>query len=68
VVCPNGEKGKVGLCSKSSWLALLRPEVTFVVRGPELLAGATYPDGGCNVEVFTCAIILNWKHSARGSL
>jgi hypothetical protein len=58
VVEPNGEKGKVGLVSERGWLALLRPDVAFVVRGPARAPGAAYPDDGCNVEVFTCADYL----------
>jgi hypothetical protein len=55
VVEPNGEKGKMGLASQSGWLALVRPDATFIIRGPALLPGAVYPDGGCNVEVYTCS-------------
>lgn len=58
LVHPAGEKGKVGLRSQRGWLALLRPEVTFVIQGPELRSDATYPDDGCNVEVYTCAEYL----------
>jgi len=54
VVEPNGQKGKMGLASERGWLALVRPDATFIIRGPALLPGAAYPDGGCNVEVYTC--------------
>jgi hypothetical protein len=55
VVEPNGEKGKMGLDSERGWLALVRPDLTFIIRGPALLPEAAYPDGGCNVEVYTCS-------------
>ncbi len=54
MVEPNGQKGKVGFRSLAGCLALSRPGATLVVRGPELLRTRAYPDGGCNVEVFTC--------------
>lgn len=55
---PTGEKGKVGLNCPDSLLAWLGPHGTFVIQGPARDARATYPDDGCNVEVFTCADYL----------
>lgn len=58
VIEPTGEKGKVGLNSPDGWLAWLGPEATFVIHGPAREVLATYPDDGCNLEVFTCADYL----------
>jgi hypothetical protein len=58
VVLPQGRKGKVGLRSQAGWLAWLRPDCTFVIRGREWVPHATYPDDGCNIEVYTCASYL----------
>jgi len=58
LVAPNGARGKVGLAAPRGWLALLRSDTTLVVSGPKRIAGGAYPDGGCNVEVFTCADYL----------
>jgi len=53
VVEPSGEEGKIGLYSEYGFLALLRPDSTFVKTYKPLLE-ATYSDGGCNVELYTC--------------
>ena len=53
LVEPSGEMGKVGLFSDGGYMALLRPDATFIKRF-DVVAGATYPDGGCNVELYTC--------------
>ena len=50
---PTGERGKVGLFSKHGILALLRKDSTFIKK-VKAQPGATYPDGGCNIELFTC--------------
>lgn len=50
---PTGERGKVGLFSKHGVLALLRKDATFIKR-VKAQPGAVYPDGGCNIELFTC--------------
>jgi hypothetical protein len=58
VVEPRGRKGKVGLQSGPGWLAWLGADSTFVIRGPGRVSHASYPDEGCNVEVYTCAHYL----------
>jgi len=58
VIDPTGQKGKMGLFSDRGWVALLRSDATFVIRSHNPVAGARYPDGGCNVEVYTCAQYL----------
>jgi len=55
VVLPQGQKGKVGRYSELGWLAWLLPELSFVIRGPARDLKQTYPDDGCNLEVYTCA-------------
>lgn len=54
---PTGEEGKVGFYSDRSWLGLLREDATFVKR-TRPLAGAPYPDGGCNLELYTCGAFI----------
>jgi hypothetical protein len=58
VVEPRGEKGKAGLRSEPGWLAWLGVDAAFLIRGPGWIPHATYPDDGCNVEVYTCANYL----------
>jgi hypothetical protein len=50
---PTGEEGKVGTHSPEGWLALCRPDATFIKQFEPNMA-ACYPDGGCSVEVYTC--------------
>jgi len=52
VVEPAGERGKVSLYTDRGWLALLRPDSTFIKRLPEVAPQNACPDGGCNAEVF----------------
>lgn len=58
VVEPLGQKGKIGLRGQQGWLAWLGPDSTFVIRGPVWSQQSSYPDGGCNIEVYTCASYL----------
>ena len=51
---PTGEEGKVGTHSPEGWVALCRPDATFV-KSFQPNMHAAYPDGGCSVEVYTCA-------------
>ena len=55
VVEPRAERGKIGLFSDRGWVALLRPDGTFVKRCPAVPPEAECPDGGCNVEVYVGA-------------
>jgi hypothetical protein len=50
---PSGEEGKVGLYSEEGFLANLRADGTFVKAYDPILE-ARYPDGGCNIELYTC--------------
>ncbi|MCL5269907.1 MAG: hypothetical protein M1457_04975 [bacterium] len=54
VVDPTGEEGKVGVFSDGGRLCLLRPDATFV-KACIPVAEGPYPDGGCNIELYTCA-------------
>ena len=60
VVEPTGETGKVGLESRSGLVALLREDATFV-KAARRIPEATYPDGGCNVEMYTCQHFLEME-------
>jgi hypothetical protein len=53
MIDPTGEEGKVGLYTESGLLAFLSPEYTFIKTYKPIIE-ATYPDGGCNVELYTC--------------
>jgi hypothetical protein len=53
-VDPNGTVGKIGLCSQEGWIAWRGSGTAFVISGPSFDAKAKYPDGGCNVELYTC--------------
>lgn len=50
---PTGEVGKVGLFSEEGFLAALRPESTFI-KTYQPFVGVQFPDGGCNIELYTC--------------
>ena len=50
---PNGQIGKVGLFAEAGSMALLRPDCTFIMHSPPTAAESRYPDGGCNIEVYT---------------
>lgn len=54
VIRPTGEEGKVGTHSPEGWLAYCRPDATFI-KSFQPNMQADYPDGGCSVEVYTCA-------------
>jgi hypothetical protein len=58
VIEPRGRKGKVGLSAEPGWLAWLLSDFTLVVRGDARDSNARYPDGGSNIEVYTCADYL----------
>lgn len=60
VLRPTGEEGKVGTHSPEGWLALCRADATFIKSfTPDPFA--TYPDGGCSVEVYTCASFVEME-------
>lgn len=53
MIQPSGEEGKAGLYSEEGFLANLRHDGTFIKIYDPIIE-ATYPDGGCNVELYTC--------------
>ena len=53
LVKPSGEEGKIGLYSECGYMALLQDHYTFI-KTYEPRIEATYPDGGCNIELYTC--------------
>jgi hypothetical protein len=53
----NDEQQKIGLMNKQGWAAFRRSTTAFVKHFP-FEEGATYPDYGCNVEVFTAGTFL----------
>jgi hypothetical protein len=57
---PTGEEGKVGLYSEEGFIAALRPDGTFIKTYQPVL-GATYPDAGCNVELYTHAKFMEME-------
>lgn len=54
LIRPSGEEGKVGTHSPEGWVALCRDDATFI-KSFQVDPNATYPDGGCSVEVYTSA-------------
>jgi hypothetical protein len=61
VVAPTGETGKIGLFGDQGWLALARADGTFFKRCRPTAPESLYPDGGCNVEVFSCRQYLEME-------
>lgn len=53
LVDPTMEEGKAGVYTERGFMALLRTDETFIKRFAPIV-GAEYPDGGCNVELYTC--------------
>jgi hypothetical protein len=60
MVEPTGETGKVGLSSDLGAALLLRPDATFIKLAPPQ-PGITYPDGGCNIELYTCGSFIEME-------
>ncbi len=61
IVEPTGESGKIGLFADRGWLALARTDATFFKRCRPTASESLYPDGGCNVEVYTCRDFLEME-------
>lgn len=59
-VAPSGNEGKVGLYTDDGWLALLRDDATFVKRARPIPEGR-YPDGDCNLAIYTCPHFLEME-------
>lgn len=57
---PTGEEGKTGVYGDAGVIALLRGDATFV-KGFTPIPEATYPDGGCNIELYTCGQFLEME-------
>lgn len=51
------EPQKLGLLNKQGWAAYLSQQTLFVKRAP-FIAGATYPDYGCNFETYTAGAFI----------
>jgi hypothetical protein len=58
VVKPSGELGKVGMYSDRGIMCQMRQDCTFIKTYPLPTPGQNYPDGGCNLEVFTCPAFI----------
>lgn len=52
-VHPTGEEGKIGTFCDQGWLGQWTDEATFI-KQVAVAGGAAYPDGGCNIELYTC--------------
>jgi len=52
---PNGARTKAGWHSDAGWLASLQRDATFVIHCPDAPPRDECVDGGCNLEVFSCA-------------
>ena len=53
VIDPTGEEGKVGTANYEGWVALVRPDCTFIKKF-EHIEGADYPDDNCSMEAYAC--------------
>lgn len=60
LIRPTGEEGKVGTHSPEGWIAYCREDATFI-KSFQPDAWAIYPDGGCSVEVYTCAAFIEME-------
>ncbi len=58
LVEPTGETGKIGVFSERGYIAHLRDDATFVKCYPKPGHSITYPDGGMNVELYTCGSFI----------
>jgi hypothetical protein len=61
VTTPLGLRGKAGWHSEGGWLALLRPDVTFMIHSPDASSGKPVVHPACNVEVFVCRDYLEME-------
>ena len=55
-VVPTGEEGKVGTNSPEGWVALCRPDATFIKT--RQWVPASYPDEDCSLQVYTCSSFI----------
>ena len=60
VIDPTGEEGKVGTANYEGWIALSRPDATFI-KTFEHIEGATYPDDNCSMEAYTCDLFIEME-------
>jgi hypothetical protein len=61
IVEPTGESGKIGLFADRGWLALARTDGTFYKCCRPTAPESLYPDGGCNIEVYSCPEYLEME-------
>ncbi len=54
IIEPNGQTSKVGIYSDRGWMALSLKDGTFLKYYDFASQESLYPDGGCNVEIYTC--------------
>ncbi|MCX7044068.1 MAG: hypothetical protein NTX50_01090 [Candidatus Sumerlaeota bacterium] len=52
---PTGEEGKAG--SLASWIGQWSDDATFI-KSVKMCPHAPYPDGGCNIEIYTCKFFI----------
>jgi hypothetical protein len=50
---PTGEEGKIGSYADAGWVGQWSDDATFV-KQVAVQGAAAYPDGGCNIELYTC--------------
>lgn len=55
LITPNGSRSKGGWYSRSAWVASAQAHATLVIEAASAPLLRRCVDGGCNVEVFTCA-------------
>lgn len=57
---PTGEEGKAGTFADRGWIAQWTGEATFVKQSMPR-RDAQYPDGGCNLEMYTCGHFIEME-------
>ena len=60
VIDPTGEEGKVGTANYEGWMALARPDATFI-KTFDHLETAPYPDDNCSMEAYTCKYFIEME-------
>ncbi len=51
---PGKKEGKIGTFAEEGWIAMCTENITFVKAITTRPRGGSYPDEGCNIEVYMC--------------
>jgi len=53
IINPNGQTGKIGIYSDKGLMARLGANSTFIKYSKAIAPDSSYPDSGCNIEIYT---------------